>query len=76
MSDRADALIVVLDKTMRTDDAECILKAIEQLRGVLSVSFHIGDISDHIAQQRAKDDLGRKLLAVVYPEIYGDATKP
>ena len=37
MTDRYDAFTVVLERNIRTDDAEPVLAAIRQLRGVLDV---------------------------------------
>ena len=42
MTDRYNALIVVLEGNVRDDDAEPLLAAIRQLCGVLSVSGLIG----------------------------------
>lgn len=67
MTDRYNALTVVLEKDMREDDAEQLLCAIRQLRGVLSVSGNVADLTDHIAQERARHDLGIKLWSVLYP---------
>ena len=68
MTDRFNALTVVLENDIRSDDAEVLLSAIRQLRGVLSVSGNVTSIDVHIAQERAKHDLGRRLLEVIYPK--------
>lgn len=69
MTDIFNALVVILDKDMREDDAETLLTAIRQLRGVLSVSGNISDINSHIAEQRVKSELANKLFEVVYPKL-------
>lgn len=69
MTDRYNALIVVLEQDMRDDDAEALLSAIMQLRGVQSVTGNVVDIGSHTSDERARHDLGKKLLHVLYPEI-------
>jgi len=66
MTDRYNALTVILEHDIRDDDAEALLSAIRQLRGVLSVSGHVSDMTDHIAQDRARHDLGQRLWNVLY----------
>lgn len=68
MTDRFNALTVVLENDMRDDDAEALIAAIRQLRGVLSVSGNVADPSDFISQQRARHELGDKLWHVLYPK--------
>jgi len=65
MTDRFNSFTVVLEKDMREDDAERLLSAIRQLRGVLSVKGNVSDIVDHIAMQRARSDLEQKLFMVL-----------
>jgi hypothetical protein len=71
MTDRYNALTVVLEKDIRDDDAEVLLAAIRQLRGVLSVSGNVAEPIDYIAQQRARHELGEKLWHVLYPKREG-----
>lgn len=71
MTDRYNALTVVLEKDIRDDDAEALLAAIRQLRGVLSVSGNVADMDDHIAQERVRHDLGQKLWDVLHPKHEG-----
>lgn len=68
MTDRYNALTVVLEQDMRDDDAEALLSAIRQLRGVLSVTGNVADMDSYISDARAKHDLGRKLWSVIYPK--------
>lgn len=72
MTDRINALIVVLEQDMRTDDAEATIAAIRQIRGVLSVEAHVADIGAHIAETRARTVLSEQILKVLYPDLYGD----
>ena len=71
MTNRYNALTVVLEKDIRDDDAEALLSAIRQLRGVLSVSGNVADMDSHLAQERARHDLGEKLWCVLYPKHKG-----
>lgn len=68
MTDRVNALVVVLEKDVRIDDVASLTDAIRQLRGVISVTPHIADgLTDSIAMQRVRHELGQKLWAVLYP---------
>lgn len=67
MTDRFNTLTVVLEKDIRDDDAEHILTAIRMVRGVLSVKGNVSDPSAYMAEERAKREIGQKLLAVIYP---------
>jgi len=69
MTDRYHSLTVVLEQDIRADDAEVLLSAIAQLRGVLSVSGNVSDVTAYMAEERARRELGQKLMAVVYPEM-------
>lgn len=66
MTDQYNALTVVLEKDIRVDDAEAILNAIRQLRGVLSVNGNVTNFGDYIAQERARRDLVEKIWDVLY----------
>lgn len=67
MTDRFNSLTVVLERDIREDDAEALINAINQLRGVLSVSGNVSDVTSHIAEERAKREIGDKLWSVLYP---------
>lgn len=68
MTDRYHSLTVVLDADMRVDDAEVLMSAIRQFRGVAGVTGVVADMASHMAEARARRDLGDKLLAVLYPK--------
>ena len=70
MSDSFHSLSVVLAQDMRADDAEATIAAIKQIRGVLDVSGEVADMSTHMAQTRARDDIAEKLWKVLYPKGY------
>lgn len=61
MTDRYNAFLVVLERDIRDDDAEPILNALKQIRGVLSVKPHVAEYSDSIAAERARQELRMKL---------------
>lgn len=61
MTDRLNALTVVLEKDIRDDDAESLMNAIRQLRGVLSVTGTPVDVCDHVALERAKREIRARL---------------
>lgn len=67
MTDRFHSFTVVLDKDVREDDAEDTINAIKQIRGVLSVEGNVADIDSHVAEERVHRELGKKLMAVIYP---------
>lgn len=68
MTNRYNALVVVLEHEIREDDAEALLSAIRMIKGVKTVRGHVADMESHIAYERARHDLGQKLLDVVYPD--------
>ena len=68
MTDRINALTVVLEVDTRDDDCEALIQAIRQMRNVLSVEAHVSDSTDHVAQARVRHELGEKLWKVIYPE--------
>jgi hypothetical protein len=55
MTDRINALTVVLEKDTREDCVGNVLSAIKQLRGVLSVTPNVADVVSHVAEERAID---------------------
>jgi uncharacterized coiled-coil protein SlyX len=68
MTDRYNALIVVLENDIRDDDAESVIAAIAQLRGVLSVQGHVVDgIDQLVAEQRVRLELQQKLREALKP---------
>lgn len=67
MTDRYHALTVVLDADYRSDDAEQIINAIRQIRGVLSVEPHVTTSSDYAARARVCGEISKKLWQVLHP---------
>ncbi len=68
MTDRLNALTVVLDKDIRVDDAEALIAAISQFRGVLSVQGNVSDINSHIATERAMYAVREKVFEALAPK--------
>jgi hypothetical protein len=68
MTDRFHSLTVVLEQDMRDDDAQAIINAISQMRNVLSVNGNVADLESHVAYSRARQELGGKLFAILYPK--------
>lgn len=68
MTDRLKGVWVAFDHDIRDDDAEPLINAIRQLRGVLSVEPSISDPSDWNARQRVHHELAEKLWAVIHPK--------
>ncbi len=68
MTDRFNTLTVALEKDMRTDDAEGLLNAISRLRGVLFVTGNVVDSTAWMAEERARQELGKKIWRVLYPK--------
>lgn len=64
MTDRFNALTVVLKHDTREDDAQAIINAIKQLQGVLDVTGEVADISQDVAETRARLDILQKLTDV------------
>lgn len=67
MTDRYNALTVILDTDLRSDDAKSIIDAISQIRHVLKVEPHVTNI-DYVAEARIRRELGEALFNVIYPE--------
>ena len=71
MTDRYNYLTVALERDTRDDDAEALIAAIRQLRGVMDVQPNIADAAQWLAEERARRDLGQKILEIVYPKQTG-----
>jgi len=67
MTDRYHTLIVVLNDDTRDDDCKPLIDAILMLKGVASVSGAVADLGSHMAEERARLEIGQKLLGICYP---------
>ena len=68
MTDRIKGFYVHLETDMREDDALPLMKAVGQLRGVLTVE---PDINDWIAESRANTAIAVKLWDALYDKKDG-----
>lgn len=67
MTDRYNALVVFLDHDIRSDDAQPLIDAIKQLRGVLEVQPHVGGtLEDDLAYSRVRREMVEKLWQVLH----------
>jgi hypothetical protein len=69
MTDRINAVVVVLDKDIRIDDAETgIISAIRHLRGVIDVRPVTANIETAIAESRVRSEMTEKIWRVLHPK--------
>jgi hypothetical protein len=68
MTDRLKGVIVTFKEDIREDDAEAVLTAIKMVKGVLSVKPLVSDWEQHIAEERVRQELHKKLFDVIYPD--------
>ncbi len=68
MTDRFNGLLVTLDHDIRKDDAEHIIGAIMQLRGVAGCNGNVANIETHLAEVRVKNELWREVRKAFFPE--------
>ena len=61
VTDRINGFWVALAEDTRTDDAEPIIAAVMQLRGVIAVEPRVTDSGDWIATARVRRELTQKL---------------
>lgn len=52
MTDRYNALTVVLEQDIRDDDAEPLIEAIKMLKGVVDVQGNVPSVDSFVAQSR------------------------
>jgi hypothetical protein len=64
MTDQYNALIVVLEKDIREDDAEDLIKALGKFKGVIKVKGNITDIESFAAEERARHNIWDKIFNV------------
>lgn len=68
MTDRFHSFTVILENDIREDDAEALINAIKQFKGVLDVRGNISDSELAIAKGRVKAELAKKLWNVLMEE--------
>ena len=67
MTDRIHSLTVTLERDIREDDLDQITNAIKMIKGVLSVAEHVADSASYMAEMRARAELGKKVMDIIYP---------
>ncbi len=67
MTDRFNALVVVLDRDYRSDDAQAILDAIRMIKGVVAVEGNVLKPDDFIARVRVREEIREKIWDVFFP---------
>jgi len=65
MTDRYHSLTVVLDRDIRTDDAETTINAIKMIKNVLSVKGIVSNVDSNMAYSRAKHELTSKIWDIL-----------
>jgi hypothetical protein len=65
MTDRANAILVVLDRDIREDDIESTCAAIQHIKGVMRVEMNVVDTADFIATTRAKSAVIERLYDLI-----------
>jgi hypothetical protein len=68
MTDRINAITLLLDRDIRIDDAESLIAAVRCLRGVIDVQPNVVSIDAKLAEQRALADMRDKLRDVLWPK--------
>lgn len=71
MTDRVNALLVVLDKDIRTDDIGSLVNAIKCIKHVVDVKLNIADVNSHIAKATAKQEFQTRFIEL-YSKIFED----
>jgi hypothetical protein len=61
MTDRYATLTVVLDRDIRDDDAEPLIKAIGMMKGVIAVEGNVDNLHTYAARERLRREWGQKL---------------
>jgi len=62
MTDRIKGCVVTFNSDLREDDAQKLLDAIMQLRGVAMVASQPVDVSDHINRARIHHEWREKII--------------
>ncbi len=67
MTDRINALVVVLEADYRDDDIQGLADAIKRFRFVRDVKLNVADLDSTIAEARVKGEMREQLYAVLRP---------
>ena len=66
MTDRINSITVVLNKDLREEDAQPIIDAILQFKGVCAAEGNVTDPNAYIAESRAFNAIHENLMAALY----------
>lgn len=69
MSNRIRAIVVEFDADVSEEYADAVCNAIRVFRHVQRVEPHVADWESAMADQRARNELGQKIFAVIYPNL-------
>ena len=67
MSDRHAGYIVTLESDQHEDHSKETLRAIQMIKGVISVEPIVSGFDIHIAQERARLDMFKKFREICFP---------
>ena len=67
MTDRVHSIQVILEKDVRIDDVQAYIDALRLFRGVANVVVMGSGATEMMAVERARHELGSKILDVIYP---------
>ena len=65
MTDRVNTITVALESDIREDDAQSLISAIMQMRGVLSASLNVADVQSYVSDMRARIALVEKVTSLL-----------
>lgn len=73
MTDRVNALTVILDRDLREDDVQFIVNAIRAIRCVGDVQMNVTNITDAVAEHRARMEYHKRITdalgGIFYPKL-------
>lgn len=67
MTNRLKGFVVTLEDNLREDDAKPIMEAIEQLRGVVSVTPSVDNFDDRMNREKIRAELTKKIWEALKP---------
>jgi len=70
MTDRINTITIVLERDVRDDDIEPLVQALQMIRGVAAVKPNVAHVSDFMAEERAKRDMGHRILDAITKIVY------
>ena len=68
MSEHYNGLTVTLSDDLSEERTNEIIKAITQIRGVISATAHVADVGTHLAYERARRELADRMWDILFPK--------